>query len=370
MAHELMKCHVEVPSRTAWLNASPSATPSRNLVICLMMMHPQGERNGRERMMYLNSKKRPMKTLQIQDLIVRQQCLQSKHIILNYKIINTHILTSNSFHDLNTLHIIIILHLEHPIIIIPDFSGQRVKLFQHRAQPVLQPLHNLLILASLVEQQLLGGKRMMRWFIVGKWEVIGCGWTVALNGNQEERLCAINDHIVLGIWFSEVAGVPASNCSPTDTMSNIHSYEDVDFQIGPCMTLELSLAGISLFKIITSHLHLLLHPHHPPPSLRPHQRHDPRTHRIPPPELVLPKPLPPRPQPVQSPSQTYSSVPPPPPAAADHNPADRKPAPHTWADRKPAPHTRADRKPAPHNPAEHNLAEQGSIGSGGYQPLR
>ncbi|GAB2223623.1 hypothetical protein Droror1_Dr00017764 [Drosera rotundifolia] len=43
-AHERMKCHVEVPSRTAWLNANPSATPSRSLVICLMMMHQQGER--------------------------------------------------------------------------------------------------------------------------------------------------------------------------------------------------------------------------------------------------------------------------------------------------------------------------------------
>lgn len=32
-AHELMKCHVEVPSRIAWLNAHPSASPSFSLVI-------------------------------------------------------------------------------------------------------------------------------------------------------------------------------------------------------------------------------------------------------------------------------------------------------------------------------------------------
>lgn len=33
-AHELMKCHVEVPSRTAWLNAKPMASPSLSLVNC------------------------------------------------------------------------------------------------------------------------------------------------------------------------------------------------------------------------------------------------------------------------------------------------------------------------------------------------
>ncbi|KAL9250920.1 hypothetical protein AKJ16_DCAP04806 [Drosera capensis] len=104
-AHELMKCHVEVPSRTAWLNAKPSATPSLSLVICLMMMHQQGE----------------------------------------------------SFH-----------------------------LEGHRCQ----------------------------------------------EGSS-----------ALPILF-----VPASNCSSTDTMRNIHSCEDVDFQIGPYMILELNLAGISLFK--------------------------------------------------------------------------------------------------------------------------
>ena len=33
-AHELMKCHVEVPSRIAWLNAQPIASPSFSLVNC------------------------------------------------------------------------------------------------------------------------------------------------------------------------------------------------------------------------------------------------------------------------------------------------------------------------------------------------
>lgn len=33
-AHALMKCHVEVPSRTAWLNAHPIASPSLSFVNC------------------------------------------------------------------------------------------------------------------------------------------------------------------------------------------------------------------------------------------------------------------------------------------------------------------------------------------------
>lgn len=33
-AHEPMKCHVEVPSRIAWLNAHPIASPSFSLVNC------------------------------------------------------------------------------------------------------------------------------------------------------------------------------------------------------------------------------------------------------------------------------------------------------------------------------------------------
>uniref|UniRef100_A0A7C8YRW0 Uncharacterized protein n=1 Tax=Opuntia streptacantha TaxID=393608 RepID=A0A7C8YRW0_OPUST len=33
-AHELMKCHVEVPSSTAWLSAQPIASPSRSFVSC------------------------------------------------------------------------------------------------------------------------------------------------------------------------------------------------------------------------------------------------------------------------------------------------------------------------------------------------
>ena len=33
-AHELMKCHVEDPSKTAWLKAHPIASPSRSLVSC------------------------------------------------------------------------------------------------------------------------------------------------------------------------------------------------------------------------------------------------------------------------------------------------------------------------------------------------
>lgn len=33
-AHELMKCHVDVPSRIAWLNAQPIASPSFSLVSC------------------------------------------------------------------------------------------------------------------------------------------------------------------------------------------------------------------------------------------------------------------------------------------------------------------------------------------------
>lgn len=34
-AHELMKCHVEVPSRIAWLKAHPIANPSFSLVNCV-----------------------------------------------------------------------------------------------------------------------------------------------------------------------------------------------------------------------------------------------------------------------------------------------------------------------------------------------
>ena len=33
-AHELMKCHVDVPSRTAWLKAHPIANPSLSFVNC------------------------------------------------------------------------------------------------------------------------------------------------------------------------------------------------------------------------------------------------------------------------------------------------------------------------------------------------
>lgn len=33
-AHELMKCQVEVPSRTAWLKAQPIDSPSLSLVSC------------------------------------------------------------------------------------------------------------------------------------------------------------------------------------------------------------------------------------------------------------------------------------------------------------------------------------------------
>ncbi|CAO2821205.1 unnamed protein product [Amaranthus hypochondriacus] len=33
-AQELMKCHVEDPSKTAWLKAHPIASPSRSLVSC------------------------------------------------------------------------------------------------------------------------------------------------------------------------------------------------------------------------------------------------------------------------------------------------------------------------------------------------
>ncbi|CAN1158727.1 hypothetical protein LINPERHAP2_LOCUS22297 [Linum perenne] len=33
-AHELMKCHVDVPSKIAWLNAQPIASPSFSLVSC------------------------------------------------------------------------------------------------------------------------------------------------------------------------------------------------------------------------------------------------------------------------------------------------------------------------------------------------
>ncbi|PON44167.1 hypothetical protein TorRG33x02_331390 [Trema orientale] len=38
-AHELMKCHVEVPSRIAWLKAHPIAIPSFNLVNCGREQH-------------------------------------------------------------------------------------------------------------------------------------------------------------------------------------------------------------------------------------------------------------------------------------------------------------------------------------------
>lgn len=40
-AHELMKCQVEVPSRTAWLNAHPSASPSFSLVNWVHHEHPR-----------------------------------------------------------------------------------------------------------------------------------------------------------------------------------------------------------------------------------------------------------------------------------------------------------------------------------------
>lgn len=38
-AHELRKCHVEVPSRIAWLKAHPTANPSLSLVICGLDHH-------------------------------------------------------------------------------------------------------------------------------------------------------------------------------------------------------------------------------------------------------------------------------------------------------------------------------------------
>ncbi|KAF5771377.1 hypothetical protein HanXRQr2_Chr14g0669941 [Helianthus annuus] len=34
-AHELMKCHVDVPSKIAWLNAQPIASPSLSFVSCI-----------------------------------------------------------------------------------------------------------------------------------------------------------------------------------------------------------------------------------------------------------------------------------------------------------------------------------------------
>ncbi|PON33698.1 hypothetical protein PanWU01x14_350390 [Parasponia andersonii] len=38
-AHELMKCHVDVPSRITWLKAHPIAIPSFNLVNCGRQQH-------------------------------------------------------------------------------------------------------------------------------------------------------------------------------------------------------------------------------------------------------------------------------------------------------------------------------------------
>jgi len=42
-AHELIKCHVEVPSRMAWLKANPIASPSFSLVSCKQLAPPQNE---------------------------------------------------------------------------------------------------------------------------------------------------------------------------------------------------------------------------------------------------------------------------------------------------------------------------------------
>ncbi|MFS8013617.1 hypothetical protein Hanom_Chr14g01335111 [Helianthus anomalus] len=36
-AHELMKCHVDVPSKIAWLNAQPIASPSLSFVSCIVI---------------------------------------------------------------------------------------------------------------------------------------------------------------------------------------------------------------------------------------------------------------------------------------------------------------------------------------------